>query len=67
MADDYPMPGRSEFSADEEKAMRQGVAAARTSYPAGTATHQMVNQRGEPVGAAEIKPLMVHTIPTSDF
>ena len=33
MADDYPTPGRNEFNADEEKAMRKGNMRQTSPFP----------------------------------
>ena len=68
MADDtdYPTPGRSEFSADEEKQMRQaraGTAGTAMSRP-GSATLTSTNLK---TGETTTQDLMMHDIPRSKF
>ncbi len=68
MADqDVPMPGPNEFSADEEKQMRQARAAANGSYVAGTATATRVNKATGQEETISSGPLYVRPISKARF
>jgi hypothetical protein len=61
-APSYPMPGRSEFSADEEKAMRKA-----SGRQIGTDTPIRLDKATGNITEGEPEPLMGHSIPKSQF
>jgi hypothetical protein len=57
MADDnFPMPGRSEFSPDEEQAMRQAQASQNASTAPNPQTTNMLSPKGRAVYMNQTDP-----------
>ena len=62
--DDAPTPGRSEFSAEEEKAMRDARAASNAN---GATTAGILTSRNLKTGEQTVQPMGFRPIPRSQF